>query len=150
MGVPVTSTVPLVKQTIRARLVEQVGAVPVLPAEDLQQVGAAASYIFTADVDDGEHVIPTMRAGRKPREETYRVRVVFVAHDALADTAEVMVFALLARLEDVVADDPGLGLDGEFPTLRAMMDGFEQSTAPHADGWRAELEVWVRVAVRLG
>lgn len=59
----------------------------------------------------GQHRVPVMTSGRKVREEAFTVDVVaaVLAPRGTVQTAEERCFALLAEVEDALADDPSLG-----------------------------------------
>jgi hypothetical protein len=119
--VAVHSTVP----TAKAALVTLIGA---------QLTGVQVTYgrpadsqlerecVWVGDVT-GQQRVPTMMAGRKHRQEDYSVEVVCWVADTrgLVSAAEARCFELLGEVEDVVADDPTLGL--------ATNVGFFQATA---------------------
>lgn len=73
-----------------------------------------ADAVYVADVD-GTVEIPTLKAGRKHRDDQFTVTVLIQAGLAGGDLAETAERAarLYAALEDVLADDPSLdGFDG--------------------------------------
>lgn len=64
----------------------------------------------------GSSEIPTVRAGRKARQERYTLDV-WIDLDAVgpdADTASARAWALFGELEDILADDPTVGLGAPF------------------------------------
>lgn len=108
-----SSTVPAVKAALVTRIASSLSGVSVTygrPADNL----LAGKGVWVGDVE-GEHRVPVMTAGRKRREETYRVQIVVFNHLARGtqQAAELAAFTLLTEVEDVVADDPTLGtVDG--------------------------------------
>lgn len=114
---------------------------------------AKKDFVFLGDVKDGRHDIPVMTAGRKKREEEYIVEVTFVSvrAGATSEDSETKCFTMLDELEDLLADDPSLGLSGSEPTLRLQIGDWYTDTAPDesARGWRCELTVDVDVRIRL-
>lgn len=152
-----TSTVP----TVKAQLVTLFDAaldVPVTyawPGPD-----SAAECVFlgphpqTADIRlDLSSSIPTIKAGRKQRQEEYTVRVTvwsfrpeLTTEDAA--TCEQRAFVLAAEVEDALADDPRLGL-GAGVVQYAEVDSIASTLFPFQSGWATELAIDVRIHARL-
>lgn len=67
--------------------------------------------MIVGDIADGQHGYVVMRAGKKPRDETYTlpVEVWTIRPGEGTRAARDRVFELLAVIEDVVATDPSLG-----------------------------------------
>lgn len=88
-----------------------------------------------------------MKDGRKRRDGVYSFDVIFTAVSNQAQrTNEARVVAMVAALEDIIADDPGLAgtVDGVlYVTLREMT----MKTEPNSDGFAAT-ELRVRVEVK--
>lgn len=82
--------------------------------------------VYVGDVT-GSSRVPTMRAGRKPREETYSVEVVVAVLmlEGEVTEAEARAFTLLTEVEDVVADDPTLGIAAATGFFQATAGGFD-------------------------
>jgi hypothetical protein len=78
----------------------------------------------------GTDRVPTIKAGRKAREERYAVDVVFWVAKPRGTTqeAETRAFELLESAENVLADDPSLG----------NLDGLVHATA---GTWEADADV---------
>lgn len=104
---------------------------------------------------DFAHEVPTIKAGRKQREETYAVPVtIWSFHPELdptgAATAEARGFEIFGLLEDVLADDPTLGLTGTPPPIKAATVADSKSIIwPFKQGWAVSLEFNVAVQARL-
>lgn len=109
--------------------------------------------VEVAGLKDGLHQYPVVRAGRKPREETYALQVHLYAQASGPDPREASeaVLELLGALEDILADDVNLGLTDDYPTLRVGLGEWEldQSIADQRLGWRAHITADVDVATRL-
>lgn len=95
--------------------------------------------------------IPTIKAGRKHRQETYTVPVTVWTFDPkyTADKAqqcEARAFALFDPLQDALADDPQIGLSA---IQSAMLGDYAATLWPFNKGWACELVFEVNVAARL-
>ncbi len=108
-----TSTIPAVKDALVARL----RAHPTLagvqvershPGDTLEQEAVWLGRVI------GSNSWVAMRAGRKPRDESYTVQVfIEVIMPGEPETAaEDRVLACYGALEDVIAEDPRLGVTG--------------------------------------
>lgn len=94
---------------------------------------------------DGE--FHTMKSGRKRRDGTYSFDVMFSAVSSQAQrTNEERVVAMVAALEDIIADDPGLA--GSVPgVLWVRLAEMTMKTEKDSDGF-AGTELRVRVEVK--
>lgn len=103
------------------------------------------------DVVDGKHEYHSIRAGRKTRQETYVQHVWFrvIRGGSESTDAKVAAFTHLAKLEDLIANDPKIGLSEV--TLVMNVQGFTLNTTQEAGsgGWLAALKAEVYVSVRL-
>lgn len=95
--------------------------------------------------------IPTIKAGRKARQEDYTVRTTIwqwrpdLTSDG-ASTVEAAAFTLAALLEDVVANDPQIGLT----TIQWIkVESVSSTLFPFEKGWACELAIDFDVAARL-
>jgi hypothetical protein len=121
--------------------------------------------IYVGDVD-GDSRIPTMKAGRKERDEQYTVDVLFVSAPPRGSrsTAARDVLAMYATLEDMVAGDPTLGggvvtysgyasgyshLGGIDGVWAVTVDGYSLRPAPTGEAAAAVLACTVSVKARL-
>lgn len=117
-----TSTAP----TVRAALIAALDARPGLN-------GVLVTHFWQGQADEQEAVYlgnttlqndwATLRAGRKTREETYQIGLhIRVFTPGFWDaTNETRIFALIAEVENLVADDPAIGLSATLPTLRILV-----------------------------
>jgi hypothetical protein len=148
--VSVHSTVPAVK----AALFNFFQASPALsgvqvtyshPGNTLQN-----SVIYLGDVQGTSHY-PTMRAGRKAREEDYILDCWILVADSNSDSisVETTAFTMMGAVEDVIANDPTLGsLDG---VKWSELTGFELIIGMDDSrfGWAAQLKLEISVTARL-
>lgn len=105
-------------------------------------------YIAIGGVENGTSQWSTMRAGRKKREESYKVVVNVSASDITYADAEDQGIALMAQVETLFADDPTLGTG--TPTLRANVEEWEMDTRYDGDrGYRCIVVVKILVEARL-
>lgn len=152
------STVP----TIKAQLVSQFRAELTVPvdyawpgpnAEDqcvfLGQHPGVSEEIRI----DGTSEIPTIKAGRKQRQEDYTVRVTVWSFrpDLTSDGAqecETSAFAMFSEIEDVLADDPQIGL-AATAVQAVTVASYASTLFPFKTGWACQLAVDLRVQARL-
>jgi hypothetical protein len=110
---PTTSTVGTVKAALVALLAARPGlaGVEVCYAEG----EPARETVFFGDTR-GTRTIPVATAGRKPRQEDYALDLfIRVARpDLSVAEAEARALALMAEVEDALADDPTLGQPAPF------------------------------------
>ena len=113
---------------------------------------AGHDYVVIGDIVDGRHSYPVMKSSRKPREEAYTQRIEFVVTRAGGESTAARTQALLMfnELEDLLADDPQIGLTA-IPTLRLEVIEFGLNTTHEAAsmGWRVTLTADVLVQARL-
>jgi hypothetical protein len=127
-----SSTIPTAKTALVALISAALPGVQVVygrPADS----ELARECVYVGDAT-GVQRIPTMRAGRKPREETYSVEVIVAVLLERGNTtdAESRAFTLLAECEDVVADDSTLGIasaSGFFQAVAGSLDSVADLTA---------------------
>lgn len=106
--------------------------------------------VHIAGTTTGTQEYAVLRAGRKPRNESFTVTVVFDTVQPAARTseeAETRLFEMYAALQDVVAEDPTLGIDAQsfqasVGEHREVVDFIEHGAAGH-------LEADVNVTARL-
>lgn len=153
-----TSTVVVVKKQMVAQYAAALD-VPVTYAWPGKSTEREAVFLGphpeTADIRlDASSQIPTVKADRKQRDETYNVRVTVwtfrpdLTVDA-ADECETRAFELLAVIETVHAvDNTRIGL---APTVvrHTQITGVASTLFPFQSGWACELAVDVEVAARL-
>lgn len=94
----------------------------------------ARECIYVGDVPSGAQRVPTLKAGRKAREEKYPIEVVVavLAAGGTLSAAETRAFVLLSSVEDVVADDPSLG--GVAGLIHATAGTFDVTSGYTAEG----------------
>lgn len=152
-----TSTVP----TVKARLVTLFDAALTVPVtyawpgpESEPECVFLGPHPQTADIRlDLSSSIPTIKAGRKQRQEEYTVRVTvwsfrpdLTTEDAA--TCELRAFEIAEAVEDVLADDPRLGL-GAGVIQFAEVDSVASTLFPFQSGWATELAIDIAVRARL-
>ncbi len=144
-----TSTIPALK----AKLVELLGA-----AESLHDVqiawgwpggSPARDLIIVGDVPEWSQEPAALRAGRKPREESYAIEILIRVERSGVDQRSVSerAFEIAAEIEDVVGDDWTLGgvvRDGEFAG-----GSLEEMASPSGDGRTSLLTLRVRCDARV-
>lgn len=143
------STIPAVKAALIARLsaVQALGEIQLnvgYPGESFIEREA----IYTDRVS-GEHRIANIKAGRKHRDEEYKLTVVVsVVNDFGGVTdAETRAFELLQYVEDELADDPSLGdVDG---VVHATPGEFRELSDPTTNGAACVIEFDINVTARL-
>lgn len=152
-----TTVIPTVAAALKTQLTSAVssltyeGVAPVVfdafPAQFTGQ-----DYIVIGDVLEGRHEYVTMKSGRKPREESYLQRVHFMSTRGGSEStpARTAALAMLNTLENMMADDPAIGLTA-IPTLRLNAQEFTLNTIHEAAtmGWRVTITVDVLVQARL-
>ncbi len=108
-----TSSVPAVKAAIVALVATALPGISVTYGRPMNST-LPREAVFVGDVR-GQHRVPTMKSGRKAREETYTLDVVIAVlmpRGTLSE-AEARAFVLATEVEDALADDPSLGgVDG--------------------------------------
>lgn len=98
----------------------------------------------------GRHDIAGIKAGRKARHEEFTVDVYFQVEDpdGTQEVAELRAWTLAKELEDLLADDPHIGLspaDVEW----AKAGDFESLASRHDMGARAGVRLQVECRTRL-
>lgn len=161
MSLPTITTVPAFRAAVVSALrlhptvlagndpeeISQPGAVPVSSGHPGDTMGPEGIYLGEVD---GNMEIPTIRAGRKKRDEDYTVEVVCFtgSTDDAPDAAETRAFELGGALEDILANDPTLAVEG---VQWASISAFQESVAfdATANGWVARVTYSVSVKARL-
>lgn len=150
------STIP----TVKAKLVELFAAavdVPVFYAWPGPSTPPKCVFLGRhPELDDiridGQSELATIQAGRKQRQESYTVPVTAWTFrpdldSTAAKTCEVEAFDLAAHLEDVVADDPTIGLGPGVQ--RVVLETQTPTLFPFQKGWACELALGFAVQARL-
>jgi hypothetical protein len=160
-----TSTIPTVKARIVTVLTTALatagtsgGQVPVTYAWPGPSTEPECVFLGphpeTADIRlDASHQVPTIKAGRKQRQEDYPVRVtVWEFRPDLspsdADDAEARAFLLAGAIEDALANDPTLGL-AQGVVQHITVGDISSTLFPFQKGWACELAIDVQVKARL-
>lgn len=157
-----TSTLP----TVRARLVDLLRAHTTLAADPAASPPRPAvqveghppgeamqpASVFCGSAR-GSHGLAAISSNRKRRQETYGLEVwIDVLLPGVDDVAaaEDRCWTLFAALEDVLAEDPTLGLDdgGVKVVLSAQIGAWEEGVA-RAEGAACQLRVTVDIVARL-
>lgn len=135
-----------------ARLVELLAArltVQVLDGLDERLLEREAVVI--GPIEPVTNDVPTMKTGRKARDDTFDVTVFFRADmpgQATAAEARARVQEFFQALDDICADDPGLtSLDGVLWAQISQVEG--PDVFPGSEGWQAAMSARVTVNTRL-
>lgn len=117
------STVPTVRAQLITLLTARAGlaGVTIEQCHPLEAIDDEAIYLGQSRTTSD---IPTIRAGRKARQEQYTLDVwVEVVRDGpTAQSASERSWALVGEIEDMLADDPSLGLSQPFWAVLAEAD----------------------------
>ena len=153
-----TSTVPTVKAQLVTKITTAITPIPAYSAWPGPKTPPKCVFLGphpeTADIRlDLSSSIPTIKAGRKQRQEEYTVRVtVWTFRPDLttvdAQTCETEAFAVLADIEDELADDPRIGL-GVAVVQFLEVTSVASTLFPFQAGWACELAVDIAVRARL-
>ena len=104
-----------------------------------------------AEVKNWNLEIPTMKAGRKQRQETYTITLeAWVARPGLlraesANAARTRAIEIIDAVDSFLADDPELIAS----ILWARMDGRGAALVPFDKGWSCQATASISVAARL-
>lgn len=152
-----TSTIPTVKAQMVTRFATAL-AVPFTYSwpgpTTADRCGFLGPHPATADIRlDATQQIPTIKAGRKQRQEDYTVRVTVWSfrpdlNVEAAATCEADAFAIFDSIEDVLADDPRIGLAPTVVQYLAV-ESVASTLFPFNGGWACELAADVAVKARL-
>lgn len=144
-----TSTAPTFRAALLAALQARaaLAAVPTFYSHPLDTIEHEAIYLGEVR---GDSNIPVLRASRKKREERYTLDVWFdvAAVGPDAQTASERAWALFGELEDVLAEDPTVGLPAPF---RAVLGDFTETLVVDESrrGWGSLLRAGVDCETRL-
>jgi len=145
------STAPVVRAALIAALDARSGLDGVLVTHFWQGQADEQEALYLGSTSSDEEWV-TLRAGRKAREETYRIQIHIRAWkpgfwDA---TNETRIFALIAEVDNLLADDPAIGLSATLPTLRILLASYEvKPVALDPAGIGAEATLSLEVHSRL-
>lgn len=117
------STVPTARATLLAALQAKPALAQIQVAYQHPGDAREADSIYLGEVRR-DSSIPTLRAGRKTREERFTIDVwVDCAGDGpTAQTASERAWGYVGELEDILADDPSLGLTAPFRVVGTSGD----------------------------
>ena len=121
---------------------------PVWPGPEAQ----GDEMVFMSDsVDNWDVEIPTMKAGRKQRQESYDITVeAWVGkkgelREASATAARARAIELIDAIDDMLADDPEV-----IPAVQhARLTGRGATLVPLEKGWACQATATIEVAARL-
>lgn len=155
MANPVAMTYPTVAARLKTVLTAATSAEIVMRGGLLDRVQNDA--IMISGTEDGEIIYRVMKAGRKPRQETYELIInVWAAREGEEPTdAEERAFALVQEIDDAIADDPAIGLGvGGTETHNSLVINvgeFESDSFydEQTRGWRCRVILKLFVQCRL-
>lgn len=113
-------------------------------------------FVAIGGIEEGNHNYPVMKAGRKKRDESYKLITNVVAIRGGADPAdaEAKAMELFGIIEDTIASDPSMGLSAppySYHNPVCVMEEFELDSFydDSRNGWRTVVVAKIRVNVRL-
>lgn len=148
---PTSSTVPGVIDALLAAMQTALPGVQVEPAWPGPDTTESESLFIGPEITDWELEIPTMKAGRKQRQETYTITVeAWVAQPGKlraesANAARTRAIELIDAVDSLLADEPGLTAE----VLWARMGAREAALVPDGKGWSCQATAEIQVAARL-
>lgn len=155
---PTSSGVPTVKTALVAQLQLRSGLSGVQVSYGWLGLAQLGESITLDPPDDQAQPagarIPTLKAGRKGREETFTVVAsIQVARGgqnaAAAEATELRGFELLAEVDGLLADDPSLGGAVVGPTLRWDGVNYPRILTPFEAGWFCRIDAAYEFHLRL-
>lgn len=149
MTMALVSTAPVVRAALIAQLSLRAGLADV-SVTHVWPGGAAPQEAIYLGRTTLRNAWATMRAGRKTREEDYRIELFVWVLDPTdwGAASEARAFELMAEVENMVADDPTLGLG--MPTLRMIVSDAEATSGPSdTSGWGTVIRVELQIFNRL-
>ena len=104
--------------------------------------------VVLGKTSDAEHEDVALKTGRRTREETYRTQVsITVTSKHTPTLAETRAVAILAEIEDLLADDPIVGaVDG---VLWAVPRSLEMDTVATTENATCDIDFEIEVKARL-
>lgn len=147
-----TTTLPTVKAQLVAVLAARAGLAGVqVSAVWPGKESTEQESVWLGDAR-GRRDYPVVRAGRKPRDETYTLDVFIqvLRPESWDPSAETRAFELFAELEDAIAADPAIGLSATLPTLVLGAGAFTLANGVlDPGGWGALIRAEVEARARL-
>lgn len=149
------STVPLVRDALVSSLTDAV-AVLVAPVPTVVTGRPADAnvrrhtIIVASDVPVHDWDIPTMKAGRKHRQEEYELGVFISISPARGTVEEVQdrAYSILAQLDDILADDVHAGVANQS-IISATLARSPMSSGHDKEGPWCQIPAVVRIRARL-
>lgn len=139
------STVPTVKDQLITVLRARAGLTGVQVERQWPGDTIKPEAIWLGKVD-GAHVIATIKAGRKARDEEYRLEAIVSVVKNGVEAAEERAFVLLGEIESELADNPRIGLTS---INWATVADWEAITTRGPQGAVAEIRAFIEVSARL-
>jgi hypothetical protein len=148
--VSTTSTVAVVKAQLVTLISAALPTVQVLRARPML-ADMEREAVWIDRFVRGTHEIRAITAGRKHRNEAYSLGVVAAVldQDDAPEVPEARVLELLAEVEDVLADDPRLGLAGAIDWATAGEFEMDTDHIAEPQGWLVEARLGVDVMAHL-
>lgn len=130
-----TSTVPAVKTALVSLLTSAINdsTVQVMYGKTPDHLAKRQAVVVTGPTSYASE-IANLKSGRKQRDETYTITVLFLVGRPRGQStvADARAWTLFAELEDILADDPQLGaIDG---LAWAVLGGVEADVAQEKEG----------------
>lgn len=148
---PTSSTVPAFLDSLLAQIGSELSDVQVSSAWPGPNATENESVFIGDSIDNWNVEIPTMKAGRKQRQETYSLTVeawVAVPGELRQDSAAAArsrAIELIDALDSLLADDPDLG----EPILWARLTDRSATLVPFDKGWACQATATIDVEARL-
>ena len=148
---PTASTVPAFIDALLAAMTTALPGVQVSAAWPGPDVTDEETLFIGAEVENWDLEIPTMKAGRKQRQETYTVSLeAWVAKPGLlraesASAARTRAVEIIDAVDSFLADDPALTPS----VLWARLEGRGATLVPFDKGWSCQATASISVAARL-
>lgn len=148
---PTTTTVPDFLTALVPLLVAALPGVKVTEAWPGPEAQSDEMVFLADSVDNWDVEIPTMKAGRKQRQESYDVTVeAWVGKKgelraASATAARTRAIELIDAIDSLLADDPEVIADIQH----ARLTGRGATLVPFEQGWACQATATISVAARL-
>lgn len=152
---PTSSTIPAAKAKLTSLLTDAFAGDSAVSVSYAWNPEAKGERVYLGrppeEASTGTSNVPVMKAGRKPRQESYGIEVTIQVWKpgetpATANAVETRAFDHLALVDGVVADDPNLGLD---PNFIAQAGDFAWQLRPFEKGWACEIALLITCSARL-
>lgn len=145
-----TSTVPSVRAALVAGLQARAGLGQVQVSRRWPGPDTESEGIWLGDVE-GTSVISGVKKGRQRRQETYNLEVIIQTLQASEtpqdpENSEDRAYVLLGELEDMLAENPRVGLG---PGSVISFAGWTETTPPFGPGWATRITAVVNVQAHI-